>query len=127
MARSLGLGLVSLAALFLPAVAPAARGGSIRPCAGRYANVEASDSEAEVYAPDEIREERYSGKVYGCTYARRRPFLLGPVENGSSSGWAGGVNSFKLNGPIVAFETGETLACPESSIGCDPAIEFEHH
>ncbi len=127
MARWLGLGLVSLAALFLPGVAPAAQDSGLRRCAGRYAKVEAADAEAQVYAPDNIREPRYSGTVYGCTYRRRRSFRLGPDAYGSSSGSAGGVSSFKLNGPIVAFESGENLYCPEASIGCDPSITSETH
>jgi hypothetical protein len=108
--------VVALAALSFPALALGARAGTIRQCAGRYADVLAADQEAQVYA-SQSQEERYVGNVYGCTYSRHRSYLLGEKERGSSSGWAGGVNSFKLNGPIVAFQSGETVAPREGQEG----------
>jgi hypothetical protein len=110
-----------LAGLWFPAAALGARGhDAARPCAGRYADVLTADSEAQVYGP-EPQEERYLGNVYGCTYTRHRSYRLGPREQYSSSGSGEGVSSFKLNGPIVAFESGVTIAPREG-----PTISETH-
>lgn len=95
-----------LALLLVPGGVNAARARRKAPskCTQVHARLITADGQAQVY---EAREPEafpeYLG-VWGCAYGHKRPYFLGPLPYGSSSGSGGGVGHETLAGPIVAYE-----------------------
>jgi hypothetical protein len=75
-----------------------------------------ANAQAQVYEATEPEAfPEYLG-VWGCVYGHKRPYFLGPLPYGSSTGGSGGVGHETLAGPIVAYEESST----SGGLGADP-------
>lgn len=88
-------------------------------CMQVHAHLLTADGQAQVYEATEPEAfPEYLG-VWGCVYGHKRPFFLGPLPYGSSSGGSAGVEHETLAGPIVAYE--------EASLGGAQSRRAEWH
>jgi hypothetical protein len=99
-------GISVLVLLLAPGGASAARALRKAParCVPGHSRPIMANAQAQVYEATEPEAfPEYLG-VWGCAYGHKRPYFLGPLPYGSSSGGGGGVGHETLAGPIVAYE-----------------------
>jgi len=116
-----GVTIFAILVLVLLVAASGANGARTRrqassKCTQLHARLITADAQAQVYEATEPHGfPEYLG-VWGCAYGHKRPYFLGPLSYGSSTGGSGGVGHETLAGPIVAYEESST----SGGLGADP-------
>ncbi len=102
--------VVTVVAVLITAVPAGGAAGSRKSapkCPPKHWPVLVADAQAQLYVhPASIVEPFTPAEVYGCAYATKRSYDLGPApgECGGGGGGCAGVEHEVLAGPVVAYE-----------------------